>query len=251
MATPDPAAQGADPGRSLSATATTAGSRPGLRALVVVGGGQHAAVVVEAARSRPDRWRVVGFSERDRASRLARREPELEDLGDDDALRARLTDASSGGREVPVVVLGVGGGTRPGGRASIVERFDRQTEWATVVHAAASVSPSATVGAGVVIGAGAIVQAGASIGGHAIVNSGAIVEHDVVLGAHVHLAPGAVVGGGTTIGDGAFVGLGARIRDHVTVGAGATVGMGAVVVDDVAPDEVVLGVPARRAGSSA
>ena len=33
------------------------------RKLIVVGGGEHARVVAEVARSRPDRWDVVGFSD--------------------------------------------------------------------------------------------------------------------------------------------------------------------------------------------
>jgi acetyltransferase EpsM len=243
MATPDAAAQGADPGRSVSAS--PAGGPASARPLIVIGGGEHACVVVDAARSRPGTWRVAGFSERDRASRLARREPELEDLGDDDALRDRLARTTGGDRAS--LVLGIGGGIRPGRRSDLVRGFGAGADWATVVHAAATVSPSATLGAGTFVGAGAIVQTGAVIGRHVIVNSGTIVEHDVNVGDYAHLAPGSVVGGGSKIGQGTFVGLGATIRDHVTVGAGATVGMGAVVVDDVLPRETVVGVPARRA----
>jgi len=231
----------------VSAPPATGGTTP--RQLIVIGGGEHACVVVDAARSRPDAWRVVGFSEAERSSRLARREPELEDLGDDEALRSRLEGAPAGER--PALVLGIGGGIRPGGRSALVERFDHDCDWATVVHAAASVSPSATVAAGAVVGARAVVQTGATIGRHAIVNTAAVVEHDVTVGDYAHLAPGSLIGGGTTIGPGAFVGLGATVRDHVTIGAGATVGMGAVVVDDVLPRETVVGVPARRTTGSA
>jgi UDP-2-acetamido-3-amino-2,3-dideoxy-glucuronate N-acetyltransferase len=45
--------------------------------------------------------------------------------------------------------------------------------------------------------------------------------------------------------DGAALGSGAVILGGVTIGARATVGAGAVVTRDVAPDEVVAGVPAR------
>lgn len=217
------------------------------RPLAIVGGGEHAAVVLEAARSRPDAWLVVGFSDRDRSSRLARREPALADLGDDAALADLLARDPDG---APSLVLGVGGGTRPGDRAATVARFGAGADWATIVHADASVSPSARLGPGCLVGAGAVVQAGAIVGRHVIVNSGAIVEHDVVLDDFCHVGPGAAIGGGTRIGQGAFVGLGARVRDHVTVGDRATVGMGAVVVADVAPGRTMVGVPARDGGDT-
>ena len=234
MATAESAAQGTDPGRLIGATS-----------LVVVGGGEHARVVVEAARSRPDRWRVLAFADPDPASRLARLEPGLENIGDDEALRAWFARR----RHDPAhLILGVGGGTRPGGRSAVVAGFGG-AEWATVVHAAATVSPSSVLAPGAFIGAAAVVQAGASISRHAIVNSGAILEHDVRLGEFSHVGPGAAVGGGTEIGVGVFVGLGARIRDHVAIGDGARIGMGAVVVGDVAAGEVVVGVPARRSAA--
>lgn len=235
MAAAQAPAQAADPGRSVTS-----------RALAVVGGGEHAVVVVEAARSRPDTWRVVGFSDRDRPSRLGMREPDLEDFGDDAALRKRLEAAPD---TAPALILGFGGGARPDVRAAASARFDEVADWATVVHAWAWVSPSAKLGPGTFVGAGAVVQAGAVVGRHVIVNSGALVEHDVIVGDFCHIAPGAAIGGGTILGAGVFVGLGARVRDHLRVGERATIGMGAVVVGDVAAGRTVIGVPARGADS--
>lgn len=52
--------------------------------------------------------------------------------------------------------------------------------------------------------------------------------------------------GRTTIGADAWLGAGATVRSGVHIGHGAVVGAGAVVTRDVAPYEVVAGVPARR-----
>src|SRR5438128_11470371 len=49
----------------------------------------------------------------------------------------------------------------------------------------------------------------------------------------------------TRVGRGASIGSGAVILCGVTIGAGALIGAGAVVTRDVAPGEVVAGVPAR------
>lgn len=216
------------------------------RDLVVVGAGEHARVVAEAAHA-GGAWRPTGYTDRlDGVS--ADRPPEaggraLPRLGTDEALADRLADLAPADR--PWLVLGFGG--PPAARARAVAAFGPEARWGTVVHPAAWVSPTAALGAGVVVLAGAVVNTGAVLDDHAIVNSGAVVEHDARVGAHAHVAPGATIGGGAAIGGGAFVGLGAAVRDHVRVGSGATVGMGAAVVDDVADGTLVVGVPARPA----
>lgn len=48
----------------------------------------------------------------------------------------------------------------------------------------------------------------------------------------------------TVIEDDAFIGIGARIMPGVTIGKGAVIGANAVVTKDVAPYQVVVGVPA-------
>jgi acetyltransferase EpsM len=228
MATLDPATQ--SPARR---------ARVSRRRLIVVGGGEHAAVVVDAARTEPDAWELIGFSDPSPAASAAHRLG-LDHLGDDLGLAARL----AGGRgDESWLVLGFG--APPAARRAAVERLGTAAHWATIVHRSAWVSPAAVVGEGTVVLAGAIVNAGARIGRHAIVNTRAVVEHDVRLGDFAHVAPGALIGGGATIGDDAFVGLGGLVRDHVDVGAGASVGMGAVVVDDVAASATVVGSPAR------
>ena len=204
---------------------------------MIAGTGEHAHVVAEAATA--GGWEPIGqcgpIGPTERAG------GGLPHLGTDDDLAAQLASTVSADR--PALVLGFGG--PPDARRRAVERQGPGATWATIVHPAAWVSPSAELGSGAVVLAGAVVNTGASVGAHAIVNSGAIVEHDVRVGSHAHIAPGAVVGGGAMIGDDAFIGLNASVRDHVTVGPGATVGMGAVVVADVPGGTLVMGVPAR------
>jgi acetyltransferase EpsM len=230
MASADPAAQAADSGQRVSA-----------RQLVVLGGGEHARVVVEAARSRPDTWDVVGLVDLGPATRTVALLG-LAHLGDDHAFADRL--AASPADERPWLVVGVGG-IDPAVRRRVAARFGPLVRWATIVHASASISPTAELGEGTVVLGGSVVNSGARIGSHAILNTGAIVEHDVVVGDFAHVAPAAVVGGTSEIGADAFIGLGALVRDHVAVGAGAVVGMGAVVVAEVQAGAIVVGTPAR------
>jgi acetyltransferase EpsM len=203
--------------------------------LVLIGGGEHARVVGEAALAADPPFELVGFVDPRPCDETARRLG-VARLGDDGALA---------GLGAVAAVLGVGSVGASPVREAVVERLGRRVAtWGVVVHRRAWVSPTAALGPGTVVMAGAVVQSGARIGAHCVVNSGAIVEHDVVLGDHVQLAPGATLGGGARVGRGAFVGMRAAVRDHVTVGARAVVAMGAAVIRDV-PDGVrVRGVPA-------
>ncbi|HYX12560.1 MAG TPA: hypothetical protein VE817_11265, partial [Candidatus Acidoferrum sp.] len=155
------------------------------RQLIVIGGGEHAAVVVDAARSAPDRWELVGFSDPDPGPDAEARLG-LPWLGDDQAVASRPVE---GGSDKPSLVLGIG--LSVAARRAAVDAFGTAS-WAVIVHAAAWVSPSATLGPGTVVLAGAVVNASATLGRHTIVNSRAVVEHDVELGDFAHAGPGAV-----------------------------------------------------------
>ncbi len=119
----------------------------------------------------------------------------------------------------------------------------------------AKIAPSARIGEGVMIMAGGLVCSNAVIGNGVYIGPGAIVSHDVVVGDYVLLAVGCVLAGRATIERGAFVGAGATVvparmeQSHrLTVGQNAVVGAGAVVIENVLPNAVVVGVPARTMG---
>lgn len=103
----------------------------------------------------------------------------------------------------------------------------------SVVHPAAVVAPSATIGAGALIMPGAVVNAEARIGANAIINSGAIVEHDCDVGEGAHVAPGAVLCGGACVGAGTLVGAGAVVLPGVRVGPSLLVKAGTVATGNM------------------
>ncbi len=205
--------------------------------LIVIGGGDHARVVIEAARTQPDRWNVVGFANLRPCPETDKR-LNVPYLGGDEQCYCQVSAKR--------FVLGLGAIGVSQQRPKLAARYDRHAaRWATIVHTSAWVSPSATLGKGVVVLAGAIVNCGAVIGDHCIVNTGAIIEHHVRLGDYTQVGPGTAIGGGTTVGEGSYLGLGCRIRDHIQIGSRVVVGMGAVVVGPIADEQIVVGVPAR------
>ena len=50
---------------------------------------------------------------------------------------------------------------------------------------------------------------------------------------------------GITIGDNVWIGAGSRILDGVTIGNGAVIGAGSVVTNDIPPNAVAMGIPAK------
>jgi UDP-3-O-[3-hydroxymyristoyl] glucosamine N-acyltransferase len=88
-------------------------------------------------------------------------------------------------------------------------RLLRPASFASGVHPAAIVHPSAQPGADVSIGAGAVIEADAVIGNGTRIDAGAVIGAGVRIGAHCHLYPRVVVYAGTELGDNVVVHAGA------------------------------------------
>lgn len=119
----------------------------------------------------------------------------------------------------------------------------------TVIHPRAVVSAHARVGAGSFVAAGAIVGPQAVVGDGVIVNHNAVVDHDCQVGSWTHIAPQATLGGAVQVGELTMVGAGCTVLPGKHLGARVVVGAGAVVVCDTPEGVVIMGVPARIAGS--
>lgn len=209
--------------------------------LVVIGAGGFGREAVEAALAANDvspTWDLLGFADDD-ASLHGTRVDDVEVLGPVDGVLSRYPSAHF------TVTTG-----RPDNyfsRPRIARRLAVDPgRWATIVHPAASVARSATVGYGTVILAGVVVTAAARIGNHVAVMPGTVITHDDVVGDFATLAAGVRLGGGVEVGEGAYLGAGAMVRQGLTVGRWSLVGMGAVVTRAVPEAEQWVGTPARR-----
>jgi|SRR5579872_6955830 len=207
-----------------------------MSSIVLIGGGGHARVLVEALRT--GGVAIVGFvaAAPTEASGIMAAIPFL---GSEDEFLAHP-------RRDLKLVNGVGSIGNPQRRRAVYERYRAAgLEFANVVHPAAVIASDVILDDGAQVMAGAVIQPGAHIGANAIVNTGARVDHDCTIGAHAHISPGAVLAGDVMVGEGVHVGAGAAIIQGIRVGAGSVVGAGAVVVANVAPSTTVVGVPAR------
>lgn len=100
----------------------------------------------------------------------------------------------------------------------------------TVIHDAATVASSATLGEGTAVMAGAVVGTEAQLGQGVIVNAGATVDHHAVIEDFGHVGVGSALAGGS------------RVRERAWLRAGCVLGYRAVTEPGVIyPPGTVLG----------
>jgi sugar O-acyltransferase (sialic acid O-acetyltransferase NeuD family) len=204
-----------------------------ISSLIVVGGGGHAKVLVNALLLQ--RRTILGFVDLDAAAAPFMG---ISCLGNDDAISEFSPDNIQ-------LVNGVGSVkfTRP--RQVIYEKFvTKNYSFATVTHPGSIVAPDAEIADGVQIMAGAVIQPGCRLGSNTIINTRASLDHDCLIDAHVHIAPGVTLSGGVHIGKGSHIGTGATVIQGIKVGVSSIVAAGAVVIRDVPDGVTVAGVPA-------
>lgn len=123
----------------------------------------------------------------------------------------------------------------------------------------ARIEPGAVIRDQVEIGDNVVIMMGASINIGSVIGEGTMIDMNVVLGGRAtvgkncHIGAGSVLAGvieppsakPVIVEDDVVVGANAVILEGVTVGKGAVVAAGAIVTEDVPPNTVVAGMPAR------
>jgi sugar O-acyltransferase (sialic acid O-acetyltransferase NeuD family) len=210
------------------------------RNLVIIGAGGFAREVrwlaSELGATQP--FRFLGYVVSD-LSRLGPHDSRDEVLGDYSWLEANR------GR-VDALALGIG---TPAARLKVsgeLSSLFQEDRWPALVHPSVRFDRgTCKVGPGVLLCAGTIATVNVELQPFALVNLSCTIGHEAFIGRGCVLNPTVNISGGVRLGDGVLVGTGAQVLQYLSVGQGATVGAGAVVTKDVAPDETVVGIPAK------
>lgn len=72
------------------------------------------------------------------------------------------------------------------------------------------------------------------------------IAHNVKIGKNTMIVAGSVLCGSVEIGESCFIGANSVIKQHLKIGDRSIVGMGSVVINDIPPNEVWAGNPAKK-----
>ena len=123
--------------------------------------------------------------------------------------------------------------------------LDQGFQLINAVSPHALISPSGTLGQGIAIMAGAIINAASYIGDFSIINTGAVIDHDCFIGPGVHIGPQSAIAGNVRIEEGSFLGVGCKVIPEIRIGSHSVIGAGAVVIENIPNNSVAVGVPAK------
>ncbi|WP_010681165.1 acetyltransferase [Acetivibrio cellulolyticus] len=207
--------------------------------LVVIGAGGHARVIIDILTTYYEDFNIIGVLDKD-SSKHGSCVDGYYVIGDDSILEELFCR----GLRNAVMGLGMMGGYAA--RRNVCEIAGKiGFKLLNIVHGNAVISKTAVMGTGNVVMANAVINTGVSIGNNCIINTGSIVEHGCIIGDNTHIASGAKLAGDVKIGTDCLIGLGANIIQGIAIGDGSIIGAGSVVLEDIPPDSVSVGVPAR------
>lgn len=143
----------------------------------------------------------------------------------------------------------------PASREFLYSRVtEAEYELATIIHPAAFVAASASIGKGVFVKMQSIVSSGAVLEDNVFIQADVIVGHDVRVGRHSQISAFSHIAGHAELGQRTYLGVRSSVREECVMGDDVVVAMGGVVMEKKVPGNVfAIGNPAkyvrRKAGS--
>lgn len=110
---------------------------------------------------------------------------------------------------------------------------------------------------GAIIMMNATINVGAKIGTNTLIDMGSVIGSGAIIGNNCHIGANSVISGmiepdnkNVNIGNNVFIGANCFIKSGIKIHDNAVIGAGAVVLNDVYPNDIVAGVPAKKINSN-
>ncbi|MCX5713761.1 MAG: acetyltransferase [Candidatus Omnitrophica bacterium] len=207
-----------------------------LKKILLVGGGGHCKVIIDAIRKGKE-FEVLGIVDEN---------PDVKEvmgvkvIGQDKDL-SKIFD--SGCKNAFISVGSVGDA---GTRIKLGMILRKNGFYLPLIkHVSAVVAENTVIGGGTFIAAGVTIGPGTTIGDNAIINTASSVDHDCQISDFVHIAPGATLSGSVKIGQYSHIGTGAAIIERIVIGRSVVIGAGSVVVSDIPSNNKAFGNPCK------
>lgn len=206
--------------------------------IVVIGAGDHAAIVIEILELLGT-YEIVGVTSDD-LNRINKK-IKYPLLGSNDILKNLLK------KGVEHAAIGIGGYRENISRKRAYLKLKKIGFTITTnIHPSAIISKNTTIGEGCTIFAGVVINTGATIGNNVIIATGSHIDHDTIIHDHVLISAGVNIGGNDEIGEGTLVAIGATIISGITIGSNCLIAAASTVINDIADNTTVYGSPARE-----
>lgn len=193
--------------------------------IVLVGGGGHCKVVIDAIR-KSGKFNIYGIID----PNLAKGKLVLgvKVMGNDDMLKVLFK------KGIINAFVSVGSIGNCEIRKRIYSNLKKNKfQLPVIIHPKSILADGIELGEGAFVAAGAVINPGAKIGKNAIINTSSSVDHDCVIGDFVHIAPGVTLSGGVIVGDETHIGAGANVIQCLKIGKRCVVGAGTTVRHDM------------------
>ena len=115
----------------------------------------------------------------------------------------------------------------------------------TMTHPTATVLEGVQIARGCVIGARALIGVGVVLEENCLVGMGSLLDRECIVQRHSTIGAGAVLGAQTILEERTFVGDAVTTLPGRRVGKSAVLISGSVITQDIPPESIVAGVPAR------
>ncbi|MDD4182642.1 MAG: hypothetical protein PHT53_02330 [Candidatus Omnitrophica bacterium] len=121
-----------------------------------------------------------------------------------------------------------------------------RSRFINIIHPSAQIPwEYCSIGNGVLMAPNVQLSPDTTISDNCILLGNSFVGHDSILKQYVSVANHASIGANVHIGRAVHIGSNATIKERVNIGEFSLIGMGSVVLNDVPPNTIVAGTPAK------